>query len=105
MAKGISHREWRIHRDDYQDDQSFREAVQAELAMCENIGERLGVAIVAAPSRLKQGDSWFTRGWVFRTATVPSMPNDPYAEDVVGGQFDDLPETNVTVPDSLPEDE
>lgn len=100
MASGISHREWRVHRDDYADDQSFREAVQAELAMCENIGERLGVAIVATPARLKQGDSWFTRGWVFKTASVPAMPSDE-----VGGRFDDLPEANVTVPDSLPEDD
>jgi hypothetical protein len=49
MARGIAHREWRIHRDQYGSDEEFRGAVQAEFAMCENIGERLGVAIVAAP--------------------------------------------------------
>jgi hypothetical protein len=80
MARGISHREWRIYRDDHTDDlgrvdeQGFRAAIQAELAMCENLGERLGVAIVAAPirTRLNGGGSWFTVGWVFKTATVPA---------------------------------
>jgi hypothetical protein len=80
MAKGIAHREWQILREHYRDDQSFREAVQAELAMCENIGERLGVAIVAAPMRAKDID-WYTAGWVFKTATVPSgREPDPVSE-------------------------
>lgn len=100
-ARGISHREWQISREDYGDDQSFREAVQAELAMCENIGERLGVAIVASPVRTKQGQSWFTMGWRFQTASVPAWRGGE--EDVIGGTFDDL--EAVTVPDSLPEDE
>lgn len=73
MARGIAHREWRIDRSDYDGEAAFREAVQAELAMCENIGERLGVAIVSAPirTRLNDGGEWFTAAWVFRTATVP----------------------------------
>jgi hypothetical protein len=107
MARGISHREWRIYRDDHTDDlgrvdeQGFRAAIQAELAMCENLGERLGVAIVAAPirTRLNGGGSWFTVGWVFKTATVPAA-----REDEVTGAFDDLPEVDeITVPDTLPE--
>lgn len=80
MAKGIAHREWAIYRDDYRDDngrvneQAFRAAVQFELSMAEHIGERLGVAIVAAPVRTRHmGDGpYFTTGWVFKTATVPS---------------------------------
>lgn len=75
MARGIAHREWRIDRSDYDGEAAFREAVQAELAMCENIGERLGVAIVSAPirTRLNGGNEWFTAAWVFRTATVPGV--------------------------------
>ena len=45
MAKGIAHREWSLHSDDYQDEKAFREAVQEELALAEHIGERLGVAM------------------------------------------------------------
>jgi hypothetical protein len=79
MAKGIAHRDWSISRDDYRDedgrtdDASFRAAVQNELALAEHIGERLGVAIVAAPIRTRlAGGSHFTVGWAFKTATVPS---------------------------------
>lgn len=79
MAKGIAHREWTISRDEYTDDhgrvdqQAFREAIQGELAMCENLGERLGVAIVAAPLRTRlDNGSWWTHGWVFKTATIPA---------------------------------
>lgn len=89
MARGIAHREWRIDRSDYDGEAAFREAVQAELAMCENIGERLGVAIVSAPirTRLNGGNEWFTAAWVFRTATVPgaseskpAAPDEPDSE-------------------------
>src|SRR5689334_9853264 len=89
MAKGIAHREWFINRDDYVDEQgrvdeaSFRAAVQNELALAEHIGERLGVAIVAAPIRTKlqmPGSSWFTIGWVFKTATVPAARGDAPTE-------------------------
>lgn len=79
MAKGIAHREWSIRRDDYHDEhgrideRAFRDAVQTELALAEHIGERLGVAIVASPVRTRlAGGSWFTVGWVFKTATVPA---------------------------------
>jgi hypothetical protein len=95
MARGIAHREWRIHRDDYTDDRSFREAVQAEFAMCENIGERLGVAIVATPGREKIGDSWFTRGWLFRTATVPAMADQESAP----GEVESLEQALAAVPE------
>jgi hypothetical protein len=74
MAKGIALRKWRISRSDYQDDYQFREAVQGELASFEHIGERLGVALVAAPIRERalQGGDWFTVAWAFQTATVPA---------------------------------
>jgi hypothetical protein len=64
---------------EYGSDEEFREAVQAEFAMCENIGERLGVAIVAAPmrTRLHPDGEWFTAGWAFKTATVPAGREEP----------------------------
>lgn len=79
MARGIAHREWEVRREDYENDSEFRYAVQQEMSMAEHIGERLGVAIVAAPIRTRslQGGSWFTVGWVFRTATVPSADTKP----------------------------
>ncbi len=100
MAKGIAHREWTIHLDEFTndlgqtDEAAFREAVQAELAMCENFGERLGVAIVAAPIRTKLvgGNRWFTVGWVFKTATVPAArDNEPQPEPLVDDLFEDEP--------------
>jgi hypothetical protein len=65
MAKGIALRKWRISRSDYQDDYQFREAVQGELASFEHIGERLGVALIAAPirTRLLPNGEWFTSAW------------------------------------------
>lgn len=95
MAKGIAHREWRITAEDYEDDRAFRKAVQAELAMCENIGERLGVAIVAAPIRTKakHGSHWFTVGWVFQTASIPAMAVEQ------PGEIDALEDALATVPD------
>jgi hypothetical protein len=74
MAKGIALRKWRISRSDYEDDYQFREAVQGELASFEHIGERLGVALVAAPIRERAvlGGEWFTSAWAFQTATVPA---------------------------------
>jgi hypothetical protein len=74
MAKGIALRKWRISRSDYEDDYQFREAVQGELASFEHIGERLGVALIAAPirTRLLPNGEWFTSAWGFQTATVPA---------------------------------
>lgn len=98
MARGIAHREWRIHRDDYTDDRSFREAVQAEFAMCENIGERLGVAIVAAPmrTRLHPDGEWFTAGWAFKTATVPAGREEPVEQP---GEVESLEQALAAVPE------
>jgi hypothetical protein len=98
MARGIAHREWRIHRDDYKTDEDFRGAVQAEFAMCENIGERLGVAIVAAPmrTRLLPDGEWFTAGWAFKTATVPAGREEPVEAP---GEVESLEQALAAVPE------
>lgn len=72
--KGISLRKWSLSLSDYETEQDFREAVQAELAQFEHIGERLGIGVIAAPIRTRtmDGGEWFTAGWVFQTATVPA---------------------------------
>lgn len=80
MASGIAHRGWQIARSDFMTDEgvdeaAFRGAVQHELAMAEHIGERLGVAILAAPKRQRFGDLWITVGWRFQTASIPAVPN------------------------------
>lgn len=71
---GISLREWSISLSDYETEDDFRQAVASELASFEHIGERLGIGLVAAPIRTHQlpDGPWFTVGWVFKTATVPS---------------------------------
>lgn len=80
MASGIAHRDWQIARSDYTndfggvDEAAFRAAVQNELALAEHIGERLGVAIIAAPRRRRFGDLWVTEGWRFQTASIPADP-------------------------------
>lgn len=99
MASGIAHREWQIARSDYMteqgvDEDAFRAAVQHELAMAEHIGERLGVAILAAPRRERLGSLWITLGWVFKTASVPSVPSD---EPLGRGAWQD-PEPDVGHP-------
>jgi hypothetical protein len=86
MAKGIALRKWALHLKDYETEDDFRQAVAAELAGFEHIGERLGVGVVAAPIRAREGGEWFTRAWVFQTATVPAAhigePEDEDVEDV-----------------------
>lgn len=73
-TKGIALRKWSISASDYEDDATFREAVQSELASFEHIGERLGIGVIAAPIRTRAipDGEWFTAGWVFQTATVPA---------------------------------
>jgi hypothetical protein len=73
-TKGIALREWSISRDEYHSDNEFREAVAGELASFEHIGERLGIALIAAPIRTQaqDGGTWFTAAWGFKTATVPA---------------------------------
>lgn len=91
MASGIAHRAWSISREEFRDEygkldeQAFRAAVQNEMALAEHIGERLGVAIVAAPVRtrlLPDGD-YFTAGWRFKTASIPAdaAPGEVVAVD------------------------
>lgn len=72
MAKGIAHRDWSINRSEYDSDQDFRAAVEQEMALCVQIMERLGVAIIAAPARNPLA-KWRTEAVFFRTDTVPSM--------------------------------
>lgn len=83
MARGIAHREWAIHRSDYDTDQEFREAVEAEMVLNVQIMERLGVAIIAAPARDPHAE-WMTKGVVFRTATVPAGDFESDETDLAG---------------------
>jgi hypothetical protein len=87
--KGIKLRSWFIHREDYIDslgnDTGFRDAVAAELASLEHMGERLGVGFVSAPARkeIAPGE-WETVAWVFQTETIPagtSWTPEPVALD------------------------
>ncbi len=68
-------RAWSLDVDDYEDEATFRAAVQTELAMSEYLGYRLGVAVVSAPIRAQRvpGGEFETVGWTFRTATVPAI--------------------------------
>jgi hypothetical protein len=75
-SKGIAHREWAIHHSDYEDDASFRAAVEQEAVLNVQIMERLGIAIISAPIRRQVGESWFTEAIVFQTATVPGVRDD-----------------------------
>lgn len=89
-AKGIALRKWALHAKDYESEDDFRQAVAAELAGFEHIGERLGVGVVAAPIRAQEGGEWFTQAWVFQTATVPGARDEPEPEDVEGVEDVDL---------------
>lgn len=82
MAKGIAHRQWTVDFRDYGTVEEARAAVQHEMAMAEHIGERLGVAIVCSPGRERVGDSFVTRGWVFETASIPTVQPGQTIEDV-----------------------
>lgn len=75
MARGIAHRDWALHRSDYETDADFRAAIENEMALNVQIMERLGVAIVSAPVRRRVGQSWFTEGVIFKTASVPAAPD------------------------------
>lgn len=81
MAKGIAHREWAIHRSDYETDDDFRTAVENEAVLNVQIMERLGVAIISAPVR-RQGPEggWYTEAVFFQTATVPGVRDEPAVE-------------------------
>lgn len=72
MAKGIKLRNWDLDVRDYETVEDFRIAVANELAAFEHIGERFGIALVAAPAKQRVGDRYVTVGWTFNTATVPA---------------------------------
>jgi hypothetical protein len=73
MAKGIAHRDWALHRSDYDSDAEFLAAVQHEQAMNVHLMERLGVAVIASPARAKWPDgSWYTQAYLFMTDSVPA---------------------------------
>jgi hypothetical protein len=84
MAKGIAHRDWALHRFDYDSDQEFNVAVQQEMALAQHIMDRLGVAIVSAPIRRRGPVTgrFYTEAVVFETATVPAA-REPGAGEVV----------------------
>ena len=76
----ITMRAWSLDKDDYPDEASFRAAVVDELAASEYLSHRLGIAVVSAPIRAQRfpGGDFETRGWLFKTATVPAIR---FAED------------------------
>jgi hypothetical protein len=86
-------REWRIMRDEFQDEygrvneQAFRIAVQEELAAFENVGHRLRRGLTAGPIYVEYVKGQFeTIGWMFRDAFVPPAktgqpPVEPAAEE------------------------
>lgn len=83
MAKGIKLRNWSLDARDYETDEQFRGAVELELARFEHIGERFGIALVAAPVKRVIDDEYVTVGWTFQTATVPAaraVEPEPEAE-------------------------
>jgi hypothetical protein len=67
----VAKRDWFIDARDYQTDEEFRHAVAAELASFELIGHRIGLALTAAPVRMKIDNSVLTVGWQFQTNAVP----------------------------------
>lgn len=87
MARGIAHREWAIHRSDYDTDADFREAVEAEMVLNVQIMERLGVAIVSAPVR-NRDYGWRTDAVIFQTATVPGISDPDDMPDLSGIDLD-----------------
>ena len=110
MAKGIKLRDWTLWDTDYPDDSALRAAVQDELAAFEHIGERLGIGIVAVPLRERFEDGKGsvhvkTRGWQFRTCTVPLLGQAQPAPEPVDVEGEGEPEELGEYHDLMTEDE
>ena len=69
MAK----RNWDIDVKDYETWEDFQVAVEQELASFRHIGDRIGLALIAAPKRERLNGRFVTTGWGFRTETVPAL--------------------------------
>lgn len=96
-TKGIALREWSISRSSFTTEDEFRGAVAQELASFEHIGERLGIGLVSVPIRARRPDtSWYTAGWVFKTATVPAAK-----PDALPGDTTELPELEALAAESV----
>lgn len=93
-------REWIINAADYEDEESFRDAVARELAGLENIGHREGGAFVATPirvelpSRMPPVREFETQAWLFKHEFMPAArraeapapdPPAPEAADLPAG--------------------
>lgn len=94
MAKGIAHRTWFLYLNDYEDEATFAEAVQSELAQSQFLCDRLGVALTSCPMRRRnpradgQADEYVSEGWAFQTATIPAATDTP-AEEPTGEALED----------------
>lgn len=97
MAKGIKLRNWSLDARDFETDDQFRAAVELELARFEHIGERFGIALVAAPIKHQVGGDYVTVGWSFQTATVPAVREQPVEpeDDVVSVSIKPMPDEVV----------
>jgi hypothetical protein len=68
----VAKRTWTLDSRDFSTDDEFRQAVVTELAAFENIGHRIGLALIASPIRERTGRDFVTTGWAFHTETVPT---------------------------------
>jgi hypothetical protein len=73
----VAKRTWTIDSNDFSTDEEFRQAVVTELAAFENIGHRIGLALIASPIRERTGRDFVTTGWAFHTETVPTARETP----------------------------
>ena len=88
MAK----RTWTLDSRDFSTDDEFRNAVAAELAAFENIGHRIGLALIASPIRERVGRNFLTAGWAFRTETVPTAREAQPGAEVIPLPVDEIEE-------------
>lgn len=72
-------REWQISREEFAYEADFRQAVAEELARLENLGHRVGGAVIATPVRVKSDgqvirgiDEYETVAWVFQHKFMPA---------------------------------
>lgn len=98
MAKGIKLRNWSLDARDYQTDDEFRAAVELELARFEHIGERFGIALVAAPVKQVIAGEYVTVGWTFQTATVPAA-RQPEPDPVVEEELEQIVDEPAPITD------
>lgn len=92
-------RQWGIYLSEFETEEAFRDAVAGELARVENIGHRMGGALIATPIRVEvpleerthpQVREHVTQGWVFSHEMAPAVrpaqpaapPEDPEPDEL-----------------------